>query len=57
MVGRVLLTFLLIITPKARVILVIFMGKYRKNDADLSPTFTNLKMFSLYKLFGQMNTR
>ena len=40
-VGRVLLKFLLIITPKARVILVFFRGKHRKNDADLSPLFTN----------------
>ena len=39
-VGRVLLKFLLIITPKARVILVVFREKHRKNDADLSPIFT-----------------
>ena len=38
-VGRVLFKFLLIITPKARVILVIFRGN-RKNDAELFPTFT-----------------
>ena len=35
-----MLTFLLIITPKARVILVVFRGKHRKNDANLSPIFT-----------------
>ena len=37
--GRVLLMFLLIITPKAGVILVVFRGKHRKNNADLSPIF------------------
>ena len=39
-VGRVLLKFLLIITPKARVILVILREKHRKNDAELFSTFT-----------------
>ena len=34
-----MLKFLLIITPKVRVILVIFRGKPQKNDADLSPIF------------------
>ena len=40
-VGRVLLKILLIITPKARIILVIFLGKHRKNDAELLLTTTN----------------
>ena len=39
-VGRVLLKFLLIITPKARIILVIFRGKHKKNDAELFLTIT-----------------
>ena len=42
-VGRVLtilLKFLLIIAPKARVSLVIFKGKHRKDDAELFSTFT-----------------
>ena len=40
-VGRVLLKFLLISTPKATVILVIFRGKQRKNDAELFCTITS----------------
>ena len=39
-VGMVLLKFLFIIAPKARVILVIFRGKHKKNDAELFSTFT-----------------
>ena len=39
-VGRVLLKFLLVIKPKARIILVIFRGKHRKNDAELFLTIT-----------------
>ena len=34
MVGKVLLKFLLIITPKARVIFVIFREKHQKNNAE-----------------------
>ena len=37
---KVLHTFLLIITPKASVISVIFRGEHRKNDAKLLSTFT-----------------
>ena len=44
MVGRVLLKFLLIIIPKARVILVIFRGKHRKNDAELFLTIIEGKI-------------
>ena len=39
---KVLHKFLLTITPKARVISVIFRGEHRKNDAELLSTFTSL---------------
>ena len=37
---KVLHTFLLLFTPKARVISVIFRGEHRKIDAELLSTFT-----------------
>ena len=43
---KVLLKFLLIVTAIARVILVIFRGKHRKNDAELFLTITTVAMTS-----------
>ena len=49
MVGRVLLKFLLIVTTKARVNLVIFRGKHRKKRGELFYTITNMSNIKFHK--------